>query len=416
MRLCRFEKNMGVMVRFSNIICTFLLVEALHAGDVLDWDTATYRVIENSCRLHNASDSYEAAEALKIQANALPNPQLGVGYDYYPGLRNNDSNEIQVAVSQLVELGGKRSARYQVANSEANEASWRWEAVKIQLMNELSHAFVNMSAMEAELQLAQEQFRVADEVYRTLVSKSESGMASKTQLGRAKLELAMAQIELRKQNQNFEAARIALANVWHGEPDFCGVSFPFFEIPCLAPVEEYIAKIECRPDVAAKAWNVESAYAIYELQRANAVPDVVVTAGYNFSNDRNDNDVTFGLLFPIPIFDRNKGNITAACYRTNIAEREYLEHMIHLTQAVRLAYQCCMTAYHEAVSLQELVQTDATDLYNQFNEIHTEGKIDYLSLLEAQRALFDIKSNYIDALARFHNCMSDLEYLIAPEE
>ncbi len=410
------KKNMGVMLRFSILLYTLLTAEALLADNVLDWDTATCRVIENSCRLHNAADSYEASEALKSQSLAFPNPQLGLGYDRYTQLRSQDANEYSVQLNQLVELGGKRTARYALANSQANEAAWDWESVKISLLNELSHAFVNMAAAEAELKLAQEKTRVASEVYQTLSEKAQDGMASRTQLGRAKLELATTQIDLRRISQNFETARINLANVWHGVPDFCGVAFPFFELRCLPNLCDYLDAIQDRPDVAAAAWNVESAYAIHDIARTEAVPDVIVSLGYNFSRNKQDSDVTFGLLFPLPIFNRNKGNITAASYRADIAQRKYNEYKIHLCQAVRVAYQCAQTAFQEALALQELVNNEAAELYQQFDEIHREGKIDYLSLLEAQRAFFDIKSSYIEALARFHNCKSDLDYLIAPEE
>jgi cobalt-zinc-cadmium efflux system outer membrane protein len=40
------------------------------------------------------------------------------------------------------------------------------------------------------------------------------------------------------------------------------------------------------------------------------------------------------------------------------------------------------------------------------------GKLDYLYVLDAQRTLFEVKTQYIDALGSFHTAKTDVERLI----
>ncbi len=100
----------------------------------------------------------------------------------------------------------------------------------------------------------------------------------------------------------------------------------------------------------------------------------------------------------------------------NTAEREYIELLCHLKGAVGQLYAVCLNAYEEAVALKELVDKDAKDIYEQMQEIHKEGKVDYLSLLDAKQAFFNVKDKYAEALTEYHNARSDLDYMLTPEE
>lgn len=242
-------------------------------------------------------------------------------------------------------------------------------------------------------------------------------MASLPQVGRSKLALSTASIDLQKQQKNRLQSYKKIAFLWHSnEPDFDRVEFPFFDVQPLPPLSYYLDRLEDRPDMAQMAWEIEAAYAAWKLEKANAVPDVVVSAGYNASGDVSDNDYSIGISLPIPIFDRNKGNINAACLAVNIAEREYVELSYHLKSEIVSLYGDCQNAYEETKALQELVNNDAKDIYKGIQEIHKEGKIDYLSLLDAQQAFFDVQDKYIDALTQFHDLKSDLDYMLTPED
>jgi cobalt-zinc-cadmium efflux system outer membrane protein len=71
-----------------------------------------------------------------------------------------------------------------------------------------------------------------------------------------------------------------------------------------------------RPEMRAAREGVKQAEANFDLQRANAVPDPQLMAGYKrFSGSKpftGQNTLFFGFQVPLPIFDRNQGQIAAA--------------------------------------------------------------------------------------------------------
>jgi cobalt-zinc-cadmium efflux system outer membrane protein len=71
-----------------------------------------------------------------------------------------------------------------------------------------------------------------------------------------------------------------------------------------------------RPEMRAARGGVKQAEANFDLQRANAVPDPQLMAGYKrFSGSApytGQNTLFFGFQMPLPIFDRNQGQIAAA--------------------------------------------------------------------------------------------------------
>jgi cobalt-zinc-cadmium efflux system outer membrane protein len=79
------------------------------------------------------------------------------------------------------------------------------------------------------------------------------------------------------------------------------------------------------------------------------------------------------------------------------------------------AYQSLSSAYFEAVTLKEKVLPDAQAVFKASEEGYKQGKFDYLILLDAQKTLFDVKTQYIDALQSYHQAVADVERFIGAD-
>jgi cobalt-zinc-cadmium efflux system outer membrane protein len=73
------------------------------------------------------------------------------------------------------------------------------------------------------------------------------------------------------------------------------------------------------------------------------------------------------------------------------------------------AYQGLSNSYTEAVELDKNVLQGAESVFQASKTGYSQGKLDYLNVLDAQRTLFEAKSQYIDALASFHIAKTDVE-------
>ena len=79
------------------------------------------------------------------------------------------------------------------------------------------------------------------------------------------------------------------------------------------------------------------------------------------------------------------------------------------------AYHSLSNSYAEAVELQNNILQGAETVFEASREGYSQGKLDYLNVLDAQRTLSEARAEYIEALAAYHNSRADVERLIGRE-
>ena len=103
-------------------------------------------------------------------ASLPPNPEVGVEVENFAGsgaLRGFQSAEITIHLSQLIELAGKRQKRTRVAALERDLVAWDYEATRIEVLTEVTQAFVEVLSAQQRLRLNLELVRLAEQVLRT---------------------------------------------------------------------------------------------------------------------------------------------------------------------------------------------------------------------------------------------------------
>ncbi|ARA93831.1 hypothetical protein AWN76_012120 [Rhodothermaceae bacterium RA] len=76
------------------------------------------------------------------------------------------------------------------------------------------------------------------------------------------------------------------------------------------------------------------------------------------------------------------------------------------------AYALLAAAYGEVRTLREAVLPAARENFAATQEGYREGKFDLLTVLDAQRILFETTNQYVDALAAYHAARAEVERLI----
>ena len=136
-----------------------------------------------------------------------------------------------------------------------------------------------------------------------------------------------------------------------------------------------------------------------------------MSGGYRRINENDDNAFVVGLSIPIPVFDRNQGGILEARRRLSKADREKRNAEITVNAALTDAYKNLSSSYEEVTSLGREVLPEARSAYSAIFEGYREGKFSLLDVLDAQRTVFDIDFQYIDALRAYHHSLADVERL-----
>ncbi len=192
-------------------------------------DEITLRQALSLALMHNpelAASSWEvrSGEARSLQAGLFPNPEIDVEVENFGGSRKEenpdgtserlkrfDGAETTVALSQLIELGGKRSKRKQVADSDHDLLGWDFETKRLDTITEVTNAFIDLLALQERMVLTDGLVDLSQNVFNTVSERVKAGKVSPVEETRARVALSTIQIEQDRVARELEAGRKRLA-------------------------------------------------------------------------------------------------------------------------------------------------------------------------------------------------------------
>jgi len=217
-------------------------------------------------------------------------------------------------------------------------------------------------------------------------------------------------IQHRQAVGNLEFARKQLASTWaEQKPKFESVAGKLDSLTPLPSIDQLINLISQNPDIARWALEIDKGKASLELEKAKAISDITLSGGMKRFNETDDNAIVFGISIPLPISDRNQGGKLEAAYRLARVREEQRAAQTRTQMELVKAYQGLSNSYTEATELDKNVLQGAESVFEASKTGYSQGKLDYLHVLDAQRTLFEAKAQYIDALASFHIAKTDVE-------
>ncbi len=375
-------------------------------GDIALKDALSAALVRNP-DLMAFSIEIRAQEAQMLQAGLLPNPEFQVISEDFGGSgthRGFDLSETTVQLSQLIELGGKRSKREMIASLDRDLAGWDYKSKRVDVLTKVTKAFIDVLSDQERVVLRKEMVDLADKVLQTVSARVKAGKVSPIEETRARVVFSANQIALQQAKRQLEGSRRQLVTTWGGKTALFdqvkGRLDALTPVPSIGELEGLISR---NPDIARWTTEMEQRNANLALARAKKIPDPTVSLGGKHYSELGENAFVFSISIPIPFFDRNQGGISKARERVSKAREE---------RKAAEAYRSLSSAYSEALGLQTQVLPGAKAAFRALREGYRQGKFDYLSLLDAQRTLFEAKGQYIEALGVYHKGIAEVERLI----
>lgn len=360
-----------------------------------------------------------ASEARALQASLWPNPELEVEVEEVGGTGERSGfrgAETTIQLSQFIELGDKRGRRMRLTSLENEVSRWDYEAKRLEVFTLVVKVFVETLAAQERLGLAEDMLRLSEELVGTVSQRVEAGKDSPLERTKAAVVLANTRIRHQQAMRNLEFARRQLAATWAGTaPRFEKVEGrlePVWPVPEVDDLKDLIAE---NPDIVRSALAVDKQQAALELEKAKTIPDITLSGGIQRFEEADDNAVVFGLSVPLPTSDRNQGGRLEAAYNLARAKEEYRAARARIQTELADACRSASNAYTEAVELDRNVLQSAEKVFEASKEGYSQGKLDYLNLLDAQRTLFEARVRFIDALVSYHTARADVERLIGQD-
>lgn len=355
-------------------------------------------------------------EASTLQSGLIPNPELELEVENIGGsgpFGGLDVAETTIQLSQLIELGGKRSKRLELAALEEDLAGWDYESKRLDILTETTIAFVNVLAAQERLRLSEETFRLSEQFFNTVFERVKAGKVSSIEEKKSSVTLYTSKIQRDKAEHRLDAARKRLALMWgSGSSNFDSVTGTLEPLHSIPPFEIMDSLMVQAPEIS--RWNAEikQRRAAVALEKARRFPDLSLNGGIRKFEESGDNAFVLGLSIPIPLFDRNQGGILEAQYKLRMADEERMASYSGIRSALSEAYELLASAHTEALTLKNYVLPAAELAFEATQEGYRQGKFGFLDVLDAQRTYSNVRGQYIEALADYHKATAAVERLI----
>ena len=262
--------------------------------------------------------------------------------------------------------------------------------------------------------LAEELVRLANGFTPAIEKRLEAGRASTLEKTRFDVALASARIDLEGARRDVLAGRQRLAAQWGStHPRFAFVAGDLDATPATVSLDELARRLSANPRLARFGAEVAQREAALAREKAAVVPDVTLSAGARQFNETKDVTAVVGFSLPLPLWNRNEGNIRAARAQISRAGAEQAAVAAALMTELTDSYQNLARARATVEILRKEVLPGGESALTATNEGYEAGRFSYLDVLDARRTITAARLQYLQAITDYHKALHAVEALTA---
>ena len=365
--------------------------------------------LEGSPEVAAATRQWEATEGQVLQGRARPNPELAYSLEDARSRTRMQSWQLNLPV----ELGGKRAARTKAAEKSREQAQAQLNELKAALRANVAAAYFDVLTAQERLVLAKDSVALAKSSTDTVAKRVAAGKVSPVEESKARVAEAGIRVELAQAaSEQRNALSRLFALLGKIEAPFTVLEGKAENLPPVPKLADLQSLISSSPAVVLARIEVDRRKALTDLEQSKRVPDITVSAGIQRSNETQRNILLFGVSVPLPVFDRNQGNLLEALKLEDKARDELQGATVRLHSEVAQAQERLSTIAAEVQSLRQDVLPGAKSAYDAATIGFENGKFNFLEVLDAQRTYFTAKSQYLKALGEAHRAAADVDRLL----
>lgn len=326
--------------------------------------------------------------------------------------KGTQSAELTLALSSVIELGGKRDARMGVATERQQQLAVQQEIVELDLLAEVTRRFIEVSAAQEQVNLQKSTLALVTESTSAIKRRVEVGNTPDAELARAQANQARMAVEVRKAESELKAAKMQLAALWGDtEPAFATVQADLLNADPSNSLKDLLAGLEQNPDIQLFASEARLRDAELRLALSQRKSDVEWSAGVRRLQGTKDSAVVLGVSVPLFSGNRAAGEIATAKANQRITESERDTTMLKLRAQLVGLYQEREAALFEVNSLRNDVIPQLKRAVSGTRTAFDKGRYGYLELSSAQHELLEAEAALIDAAANAHQLRAEIERL-----
>jgi len=359
--------------------------------------------------LAQAAARVQAARGQCVQVGLYPNPVVG----YLGSEIGNEGRAGQQGgfIGQEVVTAGKLQLNRAVASQEIRQAEYIWAAQRFRVVTDVRRGFYEVLVAQRTMELAEQLVGIGERGVKTAEELMKAKEVARADLLQARIEADSARILLEKARNRYAGAWRSLATVV-GDPALRPTALAGSLQDGMAPLtwEDALNRLLTEsPQLAGAQAGVARAQAALSRECAGRVPNVDLQAGVQYDNATRDTFATVQVGVPIPIYNRNQGNISKAQAELAAAQHEVRRVRLALEQRLAAVFEQYATAHQQVEKYTQDIMPNAQESLKLVSSGYRQGEFSYLMLLTAQRTYFQTNLAYLDALRDLRSATTSLE-------
>ena len=392
--------GIGKLCVFSGLLAALLIapvttIATESVGQSITIEEALAQALTENQEFAAAQWNTGIAKGARTQAGLIPNPELSWSVED----TRSESRVTSIQVSQPIELGGKRGARIDVSERDQDAVAIDLERKKNTLRAEVIQAFYSALRAQEGLQLSTQSLDLALRGLQVVEARVKAGKASPIEISRAQVQLSEIQLELNRARLNRSNAYKQLALITGAKtPNFEHVEGDLERLPYLPSQAEMLARITDTADLRLASTHIQRAESSLELEKSQRIPDLTVSVGSQYDEGLGERVNLLGLSMPIPLFNRNQGNVLAAAQGADQARDLRNAAELRLRAEAQQAFEQWESARSEVDSISGTLLPTAQQAVEGAVRGFEMGKFAFIDVLDAQRTLVSMRSQYLNTL------------------
>lgn len=386
-----------MQIIFRYIICTIL--SSLAFSQQLDITLLKKLVVEGNPDLLASEKQIDVNVSQLEQTKRLPNPVM----EFESG--KGVEPETVGMLSQTILLGGKRKQRIKLTSLELNKARLEYEVFRRSILTKAFSEFVVILYLQENKILQKDRIAVARDLLDAVSRKVEAGKLSPAEKSRARIQLIQEQIKLRSIEKSLKNSWNSISALWgKGEISYNYASGSLSQMGAFS-TSISLANV---PEVQISKLSLEIQQTKVLSEKANVIPDIDLGAGLKLG-ETPGNTYQVGLSIPLPIFDKNKGNIKSALSEVEKAQLELKATELEIKTNVSNLQSELEILVSEIEILNNDIIPEAQNAYTTITEGYLNGRFTYLDVVDSREMWFQSREQYLGALKEYHQNIFELD-------
>jgi cobalt-zinc-cadmium efflux system outer membrane protein len=349
----------------------------------------------NSPTLTSASASIAAAQGIALQEGLYPNPRL----DLFSPQLNGDESQYAGQLTQEFVTKGKLKLQRQAALRDVSKAHLAYLRARFDLVTEVRRRFYTVLAGQWRVEVLTGLVGVLQKSRDIADRTHKSGFGTRTDVVLLEIELQNAEVNLQNARTQLHGERRQLAAAI-GQPEMLvgDVAGDLMAVlPGIFTTEASVASVTQHTNVLSAAQEIERSQIRLKRACVEPYPNVSFSAGLMLQASEPYQMGMFGVSLPIPVWNRNQGNIAAAHAEVGKAMAGFSVTQNELTKDLAGALARYRAAQQLVDRYEQRILPAAEEARKIIEAGYDQGEFDFLRVLQAQRTLVETNLGYVKA-------------------